>query len=669
MHKKLLVIILLLGLSFALLGNPSPSEAGTIIVDGNCTLVDAIIAANTDAPSGQCPAGNDADLIILDVDTYLTEPYNGTENGLPEITSNIHILARNGSIVSGNSTNFRLFQIACSVEVVLEGLTITSGRLTGSVAVNGGAITNTCGDLVLQNVHLIGNSAIASGSARAYGGAMYGPATIINSVFENNVAQSQDSNASGGAIYQVNWSTIENSIFRNNKALGGGVGGATGGAIFGDGNYYIRDTVFENNQANGGNTGEARGGAILSYSSLWEISSTIFLNNNATTTAGYAYGGALFVSQDQPNIINSTFSGNFARSNTDGNALGGAIFAGGTFEAEINFSTFISNEADQGAILYESSDMDYTISHSILIATGQDNDCVGVLGGSGNLTNGDQSCSSIASGTIIPGTHIETGAADNGGNTLTHALINTGDNPAINGNPGCTLTTDQRGLPRDIGCDIGAFEYQFSDFLEVNATCEHPDLKVVVLEGQGPFNITASGGGNVPVTVGYETSFINGPDKWDDLTVTEQSGDGQSINLGQFKCRPLEIPTPLMPPHQSRTTNTSPTFSWTSIPDANRYRVFLFDDKVAASRTVDMRQNTIGSETSLVFQNPLPIGRLFWRVRGRVNNVWGYWSIRFTLFVDPPTAQESVVTPVPTIQLDAPTSVPVPTLIQPPNSR
>ncbi len=59
--------------------------------------------------------------------------------------------------------------------------------------------------------------------------------------------------------------------------------------------------------------------------------------------------------------------------------------------------------------------------------------------------------------------------ADNGGPTLTHALL--GDSPARNaGNPltpgsggSACVGTDQRGLPRPFGahCDMGAFEAAF----------------------------------------------------------------------------------------------------------------------------------------------------------------------------------------------------------------
>jgi hypothetical protein len=48
--------------------------------------------------------------------------------------------------------------------------------------------------------------------------------------------------------------------------------------------------------------------------------------------------------------------------------------------------------------------------------------------------------------------------ADNGGPTLTHALL--GGSPAIDSaDNGLCPAIDQRGEPRDVACDVGAFEF------------------------------------------------------------------------------------------------------------------------------------------------------------------------------------------------------------------
>lgn len=178
-------------------------------------------------------------------------------------------------------------------------------------------------------------------------------------------------------------------------------------------------------------------------------------------------------------------------------------------------------------------------------------------------------------------------------------------------------------------------QHCIEDPLVVSASCVDENLEVSIISGDYPFDITASGGGNVPIVATYlGTWIINGPDKWDNLTVTETAENMESINLGQFKCRSDERPVPVAPAHRSRTTNPFPTFSWTGISNTNNYRVFVFDDANPIDRTVDLRQNS-GGPTTLTLITPLPDGRLFWRVRARQNRVWSLWSIRFTLFKDP----------------------------------
>lgn len=58
--------------------------------------------------------------------------------------------------------------------------------------------------------------------------------------------------------------------------------------------------------------------------------------------------------------------------------------------------------------------------------------------------------------------------ADNGGPSRTHALLPT--SPAINAGTSCSVPVDQRYVPRDAFCDIGAFE--FTDFTAVTITID-----------------------------------------------------------------------------------------------------------------------------------------------------------------------------------------------------
>lgn len=191
--------------------------------------------------------------------------------------------------------------------------------------------------------------------------------------------------------------------------------------------------------------------------------------------------------------------------------------------------------------------------------------------------------------------------------------------------------------------------------LYASASCNDPEidgnsnLVIDIQAGNAPYMITATAGDGLPLTpVGpYYVITVPGPEQFDNLTISETLWDEQSINFGTLKCRPAP-PTPLSPAHQSHTSDPSPVFSWTTVAGATNYRIFVFDDKVASQRTVDIRENS-GGPASMTLSQPLDPGRYFWRVRSRVNDVWSKWSDRFTLFIDAPA-----------IPADAPVELPAP---------
>ncbi len=88
----------------ALLLAASAAQAADITVDGtNCTLADAITAANTDASAGNCPACSGADTITLQADVTLTAY-------LWQISSTITIEG-GGHFISGNN-DLRVLYVA-----------------------------------------------------------------------------------------------------------------------------------------------------------------------------------------------------------------------------------------------------------------------------------------------------------------------------------------------------------------------------------------------------------------------------------------------------------------------------------------------------------------------------------------------------------------------------
>jgi uncharacterized repeat protein (TIGR01451 family) len=166
-------------------------------------------------------------------------------------------------------------------------------------------------------------------------------------------------------------------------------------------------------------------------------------------------------------VINSTVSGNST------NNIGGGIFNIRTLN--LTHVTVVSNSAlTEGGGIFNIKDVNssYTgttsITNTILAANSAGataNDCFlasGTLNSGGyNLVQApDVSCLFFAIGDTTGTDPLLDILADNGGNTLTHALLS--GSPTIDAVPlaQCALTTDQRGSPRPQGpdCDIGAYE-------------------------------------------------------------------------------------------------------------------------------------------------------------------------------------------------------------------
>ena len=192
-------LVLFAALSFMMLWSVSESRAsGDIIVnsptdakqnDGQCTLREAIIAANTDKRSGgkpgECPAGNGADTIILAADTYsLTRSDSGKEDasqtGDLDITDDLTIVGGPGVTIEADGINDRILHVV-SGNVSISGVTIQGGNVPG----DGGGIYNS-GILLLEKIALTGN--MATGKAGGIYNAASGTLVVTNSTISGNSA-------------------------------------------------------------------------------------------------------------------------------------------------------------------------------------------------------------------------------------------------------------------------------------------------------------------------------------------------------------------------------------------------------------------------------------------------------------------------------------------------
>ena len=404
--------------------------------DGDCSLREAITAAVRNVAVDRCPAGSFVATDVIQLvggATYtLTNIDNDTggPNGLPAITpteisgslgTHDLIIEGNGATIErhADAPQFRLLYIAGGrFGTYSEHITITISNLTlrNGYAERGGAILAGAGSFIrLDNVRFENNQAM-------YGGALmnrdYEGVQITNSSFHNNHASKQ-----GGALHTFNKTFIDNTTFSDNSA-------SQGGAIYTHG-----------------------------YSSAipLRITRSSIYNNRA------AYGAAVFVADGGGfSLENSTLSSNTAL------IIGGGIYFESPAVADhyLFHSTIAFNEPNG---LADNGPRDEVHMQHMLIAHNGEHDCdfVSVPTSSRypvqfNLDS-DNSCRLTHSSNLSGVEPLLGPLSDNGGPTLTHALL--AGSPAINaGEPHRTGDTDQQGAARVQGgrIDIGAYESSFS---------------------------------------------------------------------------------------------------------------------------------------------------------------------------------------------------------------
>ena len=350
--------------------------------------------------------------------------------------------------ISANNAS-RLFYVSAAVNFLVYNLSLANGTST-----NGGAIYNS-GTLVISNSVFSGNS--VSNSANGLGGAVYnnlGTVTAINSSFANNscrggdgangtgpapVGNGQSGNAgAGGGIYNNGGNVnVTNCTFFGNSTTGGH--GGNGG-----------DGVLTFSAGNGGAGGLASGGGISTLAGTLTVVNSTFVSNSCTGgnggirgtggtgggvdgNGGDGSGGAIDNNGVSVDLINATLFGNGCTGgigNANGNRLGGNLR---------NSSGLVR------------------LRNTIIANSSSGTNAVGTITDGGNNISSDLSCNFANAGSLNSTNPRLGPLADNGGPTLTMALLQ--DSPAIDtGNSAVSLPTDQRGVVRYGPTDIGAFE-------------------------------------------------------------------------------------------------------------------------------------------------------------------------------------------------------------------
>ena len=199
----------------------------SIISDGQCSLIEAIVNANNDAAThADCAVGSGADTIVLPANANVTLSnanaiLYGNPIGLPLITSRINIEG-NGAIIrrQENAPDFGLMAVSYTGDLTLESVTLSGGSSSGG----GGGIFNT-GTLSIKNSTISGNTAIGGG-----GGVdnYVGSLTIENSTISGNTSNYRGGGLSNTPSYYGGGVSghlmITNSTISGNRAdQGGGV--------------------------------------------------------------------------------------------------------------------------------------------------------------------------------------------------------------------------------------------------------------------------------------------------------------------------------------------------------------------------------------------------------------------------------------------------------------
>jgi CSLREA domain-containing protein len=275
----------------------------------DCTLRDAIVAANTDTAVGGCSAGNGADTIAFGVSGQID-----LGSTLPAVASALTIDGSGQSIVVSGQRVVRVLEVDAGASLTLQTLTVADGD-----AANAGGILNE-GALLVENSTLSDNDVAENfGAGAGIWNTAEGRLSVTDSSFSDNGASR---GGLGGGIYNDGEALVQNATFS-------GDGADTGGAILNAaaGRLAVSDSTFIGNSAMGG-------GAISNAASTLSIANSSFVGN-------LAEGGGAILSRGGTALIvsDSLFSGNGAQT-------GGAIVSEGT--VTVARSTFSGNISDEG---------------------------------------------------------------------------------------------------------------------------------------------------------------------------------------------------------------------------------------------------------------------------------------------------------------------------------
>jgi len=478
--RACLLPMLLLALTLILISRPMVRARTTIRVntndhelnnDGDCSLWEAIVAANTDAAVDACPAGSGADVIFLEAPF----PVYTLTTSLPTITTEMEIRSNHSRAERSwiersqapGTPDFRILDVSQEGNLTMVSIAVRFGKSGSGAGIFNRGIATLIDCPIFDND---GSGILNWGMAALYGCQIFendlagiangGTANLTNSVVRAN-------NLSG--IVNAGTMTLHECTISDNVAFSGGGGienrgmmtlgectisgntvtvdRAYGAGIYNTGTMTLGRCTIKHNIASGGI--QAAGGGIYNGGTATLVNSTVS-NNEARGSQG-VFGGGIFV-------ISSSATVTLTNCTIAHNSVSGDLVVSG------------------GGILNLEGDSTVLLKNTIVadnLRTGDPDNCGGqdgITDGGHNLQFPGTNCGSsiptadprLAPLGLYPPGKTETYALNAGS-----AAIDAGDNNAC-------PATDQRGVIRPLGpaCDIGAYEAPFIVTFGVEALIE-----------------------------------------------------------------------------------------------------------------------------------------------------------------------------------------------------
>lgn len=349
-----------------------------------------------------------------------------------------------GDCTAGNGTD--TIELAASSTYSLPDSAVTDAKYgnSGLPEINTTIVIDGNGATIQRDTSLFSSEA-CSGTGAKFRIVYVGPTgnLTLNDVTMRYGCAELGFTGAGGAVFNRGTVNANDTTIASNQAH------SSGGAIHNDGTMNLtRSTVTSSSTIYGA------GGAIVNTATLNVLQSTVYANKTPGAGGGIdnTYGSA--------EIANSTLSGNSANGN------GAGVFNTGSTATFTNATIADNHGTDYAATvgigIYQNFGT-VKLENTLVALQTRGTNCSGISSSTNSFAD-DGSCS----GATYTATPMIGGLADNGGPTLTHALlsgspaIDTGDNSICSASP--VNGVDQRGEVRPRygatanNCDVGAFE-------------------------------------------------------------------------------------------------------------------------------------------------------------------------------------------------------------------